>query len=144
MSNAKAAFSWPIRVYFHDTDAGGVVFHGNYLHFMEAARTEFLQSLGFSVLDLQNSGDALFVVYALTMNFHKSAKLHDELRITASLDRVGRARLAFDQRILRGDETLVSAKVNIACVDPRTLKPTSLPEALKARAADPRYATPAY
>lgn len=127
-------FAWPVRVYFHDTDAGGVVFHGNYLHFMEASRTEFLQSLGYSVAQLRQSNEALFVVYSLTLNFIQPAKLHDSLRITASLDEVGRARMIFDQQILRDDETLVSAKVHIACVNPQTLKPTSLPAALRERA----------
>ena len=144
MGEMRAAFTWSMRVYFHDTDAGGVVFHGNYLHFMEAARTEFLQSLGCSVREVQAAGNALFVVYSLHMDFHKPAHLHDELRITVTLDRVGKARFLFDQRILRGEEVLVSAKINIACVHPQTLKPTPLPETLRARAADPRYATPAY
>jgi len=127
-------FSWSQRVYFHDTDAGGVVFHGNYLHFMEAARTEFLQSLGASVRELRESGEALFVVYKLDMNFIKPAYLHDSLRITASLDEVGRARLLFDQKIMRDGETLVAAKVHIASVDPRSLKPAALPGKLRDKA----------
>ena len=134
MSEAGTVFEWPMRVYFHDTDAGGLVFHGNYLHFMEAARTEFLQSLGYSVLDLQQSGDALFVVYSLKMDFHQPAKLHDSLKINVSLEDVGRARLAFGQKIMRGDETLVSATVHIACVDPRSLKPAALPRTFRERA----------
>ena len=131
---SDGVFVWPVRVYFHDTDAGGVVFHGNYLHFMEASRTEFLQSLGYSVAELRQSGEALFVVYTLKLDFLKPALLHDSLRITASLDEVGRARLIFDQQILRGDETLVRAKVHIACVNPRSLKPASLPATLRERA----------
>jgi acyl-CoA thioester hydrolase len=127
-------FSWPARVYFHETDAGGVVFHGNYLHFMEASRTEFLQSLGFSVRALREGGEALFVVYRLEMNFIQPAQLHDSLQITASLDHVGRARLGFEQKIMRDGETLVDAKVHIASVDPRTLKPVPLPETLRERA----------
>jgi acyl-CoA thioester hydrolase len=132
-------FQWRQRVYFHDTDAGGVVFHGNYLHFMEAARTEFLQSLGYGVNDLRASGEALFVVYSLKLNFLKPARLHDELLTSASLDEIGRARLHFDQQISRGGETLVSAKVHVACVDPISLKPKSLPPGLRQRA----LATPA-
>lgn len=127
-------FQWRQRVYFHDTDAGGVVFHANYLHFMEAARTEFFQSLGLSVAEARQSGEALFVVYSVTLNFLRPAKLHDELVTTASLDEVGRARVLFDQQILRGGETLVSAKVHIACVDPQSLKPKSLPAELRKRA----------
>jgi acyl-CoA thioester hydrolase len=129
-SNAQS-FSWPLRVYFHDTDAGGVVFHGSYLNFMEAARTEYFQSLDFSVAELAASGEALFVVYALNVNYHKPARLHDSLRITASVDEIGRAHLSFDQRVLRGDETLVTAKIDLACVNPRTLKPVALPARLR-------------
>ena len=127
-------FQWRQRVYFHDTDAGGVVFHGNYLHFMEAARTEFFHSLGYGVAELRESGQALFVVYSLKLNFLKPAKLHDELLTSASLDEVGRARLFFDQQISRGGETLASAKVHVACVDPVSLKPKSLPAELRERA----------
>jgi acyl-CoA thioester hydrolase len=129
-SNAQP-FCWPLRVYFHDTDAGGVVFHGNYLHFMEAARTEYFQARGFNVAELAASGEALFVVYALSVKYHKPARLHDSLRITAAVEEVGRAHLIFDQRVLRDDETLVTAKINIACVDPLTLKPAALPARLR-------------
>src|SRR5690606_23118733 len=90
-------FVWPVRVYFHDTDAGGIVFHGNYLHFMEAARTEFLQSLGYNVAELQRAEDGvLFVVYALEMRYHKPARLHDSLQITVAVRHAGRARLIFE------------------------------------------------
>ena len=127
-------FQWRQRVYFHDTDAGGVVFHGNYLHFMEAARTEFLDSLGYGVAALRESGEALFVVYSLKLNFIRPARLHDELSTSVSLDDVGRARLHFDQQISCNGETLVSAKVHIACVDPKSLKPKALPSGLRERA----------
>ncbi|MBX6392400.1 MAG: YbgC/FadM family acyl-CoA thioesterase [Burkholderiales bacterium] len=127
-------FVWPVRVYFHDTDAGGIVFHGNYLHFMEAARTEFLQSLGYNVAELQRAEDGvLFVVYALEMRYHKPARLHDSLQITVAVRHAGRARLIFEQLIKRGEETLVSAQVSIATVHPRTLKPIPVPERLRAQ-----------
>lgn len=131
-------FVWPVRVYFHDTDAGGIVFHGNYLHFMEAARTEFLQSLGYNVAELQQAEDGLlFVVYALELKYHQPARLHDQLHISVSVLRVGGARLIFEQRILRGDETLVVAQVSIATVNPRSMKPVPVPDALR-RQVQPR------
>lgn len=134
MSKAQAApFSWPVRVYFHDTDAGGIVFHGNYLHFMEASRTEYFQALGYNVAELQQQGEVLFVVHKLELNYYKPARLHDQLRITASIDSMGGARLVFDQQTLRGEELLVRAKVHLATVDPRSLKPIPVPEGVRKR-----------
>ena len=89
-------------MYFHDTDAGGIVFHGNYLHFMEAARTEYLQSLGYNVAELQHAEDGvLFVVYGLELKYRKPARLHDSLQITVAVQRVGGARLIFEQCVVR-------------------------------------------
>ncbi|HLU76804.1 MAG TPA: tol-pal system-associated acyl-CoA thioesterase [Burkholderiales bacterium] len=131
---ASRPFAWPVRVYFHDTDAGGIVFHGNYLHFMEAARTEFLQSLGYNVAELQRAEDGvLFVVYALELKYRKPARLHDSLQITVAVQHVGGARLIFEQRVVRDGETLVSAQVSIATVHPRTMKPVPVPERLRAQ-----------
>ena len=129
----SAPFSWPVRVYFHDTDAGGVVFHGNYLHFMEAARTEYFQSLGYNVAELQRAGEVLFVVHKLELNYRAPARLHDQLRVTAEVERMGGARLIFDQRVWRAEELLVSAKVQLATVDPRTLRPVPVPDRIRAR-----------
>ena len=125
-------FVWPVRVYFHDTDAGGIVFHGNYLHFMEAARTEYLQSLGYNVAELQHAEDGvLFVVYGLELKYRKPARLHDSLQITVSVQRVGGARLIFEQRVVRDDETLVTAQVSIATVHPQSMKPVPVPDRLR-------------
>ena len=133
MSEAgRRPFAWPVRVYFHDTDAGGIVFHGNYLHFMEAARTEYLQSLGYNVAELQKAENGvLFVVYALEMKYRKPAKLHDALAITVEVKHVGGARLIFEQRIVRDDEALVIGQVSIATVHPRTMKPVPVPDRLR-------------
>jgi len=133
MSEAgRRPFAWPVRVYFHDTDAGGIVFHGNYLHFMEAARTEYLQSLGYNVAELQHADDGvLFVVYGLELQYRKPARLHDSLQITVEVKRVGGARLIFEQRVVRDGETLVTAQVSIATVSPRTMKPVPVPDRLR-------------
>ena len=122
---------WPIRVYYHHTDAGGVVYHGTYLDFFEAARIELLHALGFDLADMAETRRAMFIVYRIKVDYHKPARLNDQLTVTADIRRVGRARVIFGQRVLRGAEVLVSAAVEAACVDPRTLKPVPLPDELR-------------
>ncbi|MFO1362862.1 MAG: YbgC/FadM family acyl-CoA thioesterase [Burkholderiales bacterium] len=124
-------FAWPVRVYYHHTDAGGVVYHGTYLDFMEAARTELLHALGLDLAELVARHSVLFMVYGLSVDYHKPARLNDRLRATAAIAHAGRVRVDFDQRVLRGDETLVSARVKAACVHPQTLRPVALPDALR-------------
>jgi len=126
-------FDWKVRVYYHHTDASGVVYHGTYLDFMEAARIELLHALGLNLTRLASDHHVLFVVYRLAVDYHRPARLNDELTVTATIVRAGGVRLEFDQRVLRGRELLVSARVHAACVDPRTLKPVALPPGLKAK-----------
>lgn len=125
------ACSLPVRIYYHHTDAGGVVYHGRYLDFMEAARIELLNGLGLDLAELAARDHALFMVYRLEVDYHKPARLNDLLTVGASIARVGRVRLDFDQQVRRGDELLVAGKVLAACVDPRTFRPTALPERLR-------------
>ena len=127
-------FAWPVRVYYHHTDAGGVVYHGTYLDFMEAARIELLHALGFDLAELAAREDVLFIVYGLAVDYHKPARLNDRLMVTATIGRVGGVRLEFDQRVLRGEELLVSAKVKAACVRPGTYKPVPVPAGLREKA----------
>lgn len=122
---------WPIRVYYHHTDAGGVVYHGTYLDFFEAARIELLHALGFDLAVMAETRHAMFIVYRLNVNYHKPARLNDQLAVTAEIRRVGPARIVFDQRVLRGAEALVTATIEAACVDPRTLRPVPLPDELR-------------
>ena len=96
-------FAWPIRVYYQHTDAGGMVFHANYLSFMECARTELLQSLGFDLGELARRDRVLFVVHSAQIAYHKPALLNESLTVTAQVKRVGRARLEFDQAVMRGE-----------------------------------------
>jgi acyl-CoA thioester hydrolase len=126
-------YVWPVRVYYHHTDAGGVVYHGTYLDFMEAARTELLHALGLDLAALVARHSVLFMVYGLTVDYHRPARLNDRLRVTAAIAHAGRVRIDFDQRVLRGDEPLVSARVRAACVHPQSFKPVALPEALRER-----------
>jgi len=125
--------AWPVRVYYHHTDAGGVVYHGTYLDFMEAARTELLHALGLDLAELVERHSVLFMVYGLSVDYHKPARLNEQLRVTATIAHAGRVRVDFDQRVLRGGETLVTARVKAACVHPQTLRPVALPDALRER-----------
>jgi acyl-CoA thioester hydrolase len=124
-------FSWPQRVYYQHTDAGGVVYHGNYLDFMECARTELLQSLGFDLGDLARREHLLFMVHSVQIAYHRPARLNDMLSVTARVSRVGRARLVFEQSVKRGEETLVSAELTLACVDARSQKAIGVPDTIR-------------
>jgi acyl-CoA thioester hydrolase len=124
-------FSWPLRVYYQHTDAGGVVYHGNYLDFMECARTELLQSLGFDIGHLARHDHLLFMVHSAQIAYHKPARLNDMLSVTANVARIGRARLVFKQSVRRAEETLVSAELTLACVDARSGKPVAVPAAIR-------------
>jgi acyl-CoA thioester hydrolase len=123
----NATFTWPVRVYFEDTDAGGVVYHAQYLHFMERARTEWLRELGFDQTRMAREQSLMFVAHEVQIKFMKPARLDDMLNVTAQIETVGRCRLRFAQNILRGDELLSRASVSIATVSAANLKPAELP-----------------
>ena len=127
----RKAFSWPVRVYYQHTDAGGMVFHANYLSFMECARTELLQSLGFDLGELARRDQILFVVHSAQIAYHKPALLNDALTVTAQVTRVGRARLEFEQAVKRAEEVLASAALTLACVSTRGYRPVAVPEAIR-------------
>ncbi len=124
-------FSWPMRVYYQHTDAGGMVFHANYLSFMECARTELLQSLGFDLGELARRDHVLFVVHSAQIAYHKPALLNDSLAVTARVARVGQARLVFEQAVSREGELLASAELTLACVSAKTYRPVAVPEAIR-------------
>jgi acyl-CoA thioester hydrolase len=137
----NTAFSWQQRVYYQHTDAGGVVFHTHYLNFMENARTELLQSLGFDPGKLLREHRVFFVVHSANLLFRKPALLNDMLEITADVTRASRARLVFSQQVKKQGVVLVEAEFTIACVDPQTHKPIPVPAEIfsafeKARAQD--------
>ena len=124
-------FSWPLRVYYQHTDAGGVVFHANYFSFMECARTELLQSHGFDLGELARRDQVLFVVHSAQIAYHKPALLNDLLTVTAQVKSVGRVRLVFDQAVMRGEELLASAELNLACVSAKSYRPVEVPEVIR-------------
>ncbi len=130
-------FTWPVRVYYEDTDAGGIVFYANYLKFFERARTEWLRAAGINQQELIDTDNAGFVVKSATIDYHAPARLDDELRLTLVIEKLGRASVQFAQKAYKGDTLLVEASVKVGCVDLATVRPRSLPEhvADKMRAA---------
>jgi acyl-CoA thioester hydrolase len=127
---AAATFSWPVRVYYQHTDAGGMVFHGKFLDFMEAARSEFLQANGFDLGELARRDHVIFVVHTLQITYHKPALLNDMLGVTVAVTRTGRARLVLKQQVRRNDELLVDADLTLACVNAEKHQLIPLPQAL--------------
>ena len=130
-------FTWTIRVYYEDTDAGGIVFYANYLKFFERARTEWLRALGVNQHELLEQHGAMFVVKHAGIDYHAPAKLDDVITLTLSIEKLGRASIQFAQQACCGAIMLASARVKAGCVDRATLKPRSLPDAVavKMRAA---------
>lgn len=128
----EIAFSVSVRVYFQDTDAGAVVYHGTYLDYLERARTEWLRSLGFDQRALVHEHGVLFIVRALEIGYLRPAVLEDVLQVSASLRDLGRAQITLDQEVLRGVEPLVRASVNLACVSAGQLRPMPIPGSLHA------------
>jgi len=124
-------YSFPVRVYFENTDAGGVVYHSEYLKFLERARTEWLRHLGFDHQALARNHRAVFVVTAMAIEFAKPARLDDNVAVSVHLESLGKVRCVFAQEIRRDDEVLVKAKVTVACVTGESLKPLEIPEALR-------------
>jgi acyl-CoA thioester hydrolase len=126
-------FTFPVRVYWEDTDAGGVVYYANYLRFLERARSEWLRSLGIDQARLRQDERLQFVVVEANIRYHRAAKFDDELTVTAGLESRSGASVTFAQEIRRGTaagELLVSAKIRAACITSDTLKPRPLPMAL--------------
>ncbi len=122
-----ADFEWPIRVYYEDTDSGGVVYHSNYLNFMERARTEWLRSLGFEQDELIIKHQCIFAVHSMQLNFRRPAKFNDSLMVRSHLIKAVGARMEFEQKIYRDNELLCEAAVKIACLDANRFRPKSLP-----------------
>ena len=124
-------FSWPIRVYYEDTDAAGVVYHSNYLKYMERARTEWLRKLGFSQEVLREESGNIIVVSEMDIKFVRPAKLDDLLEVNSTLIKVTGASFLFEQSIQKMQEKICSARVKGVCLNALTFKPQRLPAALK-------------
>jgi acyl-CoA thioester hydrolase len=124
-------YSFPVRVYYENTDAGGVVYHGEYLKFLERARTEWLRHLGYDHQALDRDHRVLLVVTAIAIDFLKPARLDDSLAVSVRLESLGKVRCVFAQEIRRDDEVLVKAKVTVASVTGENMKPAEIPEGLR-------------
>jgi acyl-CoA thioester hydrolase len=118
------------RVYWEDTDAGGVVYYANYLKFMERCRTDWLRALGIDQLQLRAARGLQFAVVSVAVDFLRPAVLNDEIIVTAELLRLSGATIAFKQTIMRGDAQLIDANTRVACIDSGTLKPRPIPKDL--------------
>jgi acyl-CoA thioester hydrolase len=120
-------FTWTVRVYYEDTDAGGIVFYANYLKFFERARTEWLRAAGVDQQALIDRDGAGFVVKSASIDYHAPARLDDEVTLTLRVEKLGRASVQFAQKAYKGDQLLVEALVKVGCVDLATVRPRSLP-----------------
>lgn len=120
-------FTWPVRVYFEDTDAGGVVYYANYLRYLERARSEWLRAMGFDQRKLMDETGLGFAVRAVAAEYLRPARLDDELRVTCSIKMLGRAQVIFEQTVERGAETLLTATVRLACMDLARGKAAAVP-----------------
>jgi len=128
-----SVFTWTVRVYYEDTDAGGIVYYANYLKFFERARTEWLRSLGICQQDLLDQEGAAFVVRSASVEYIAAARLDDELKLLLTVEKLGRASIQFAQQAMRGDVLLSSASVKVGCVDKSTMRPRSLPDSVAAK-----------
>jgi acyl-CoA thioester hydrolase len=125
-----APFSWPVRVYYEDTDLGGVVYYANYLKYLERARSEWLRHLGVSQTRLLDSERVLFAITEVAVRYLKPARFEDSLAVTVQLARLRRASMSFNQAIHRGGEDgelLCTAEVTAACLDADSMRPRTLP-----------------
>jgi len=132
---AAFAFKWSVRVYYEDTDAGGVVYYANYLKYFERCRTEWLRALGVDQSALARDQGLQFVVARIEADYLRPGGLDDELVIHARALQVGHCSIVFEQFARRGDDVLARAQVSVACVDAHRRRPARLPEVLRARIA---------
>ncbi|HEU4778185.1 MAG TPA: tol-pal system-associated acyl-CoA thioesterase [Telluria sp.] len=128
----SAEFTWNVRVYYEDTDAGGIVYYANYLKFYERARTEWLRAIDVNQHALLQEHDAMFVVKNVSADYHAPAKLDDVLKLTLRIEKMGRASILFEQQAWCGEQLLNTARVKVGCVD-SALRPRAVPPAVAAR-----------
>ncbi len=126
-------FSFPVRVYYEDTDAAGVVYYANYLKFIERARTEWLAAHGLPLAELEREHGIVFVVTRVEIDFHSAARLGDLLGASVAVDESGRSRFIVRQEIRRDGTKLVGARVTLACLERSTWKPARIPADVRKR-----------
>lgn len=128
---SSLTFAHPLRIYWEDTDAGGVVFYANYLKFFERARTEWLRSLGFEQEKLRAETGAIFIVSQTSVRYLRPARLDDLLTITVDIQHAGQASMTVAQVAWRGDERIAEGEIRIGCVDAQNFRPRRIPDALQ-------------
>lgn len=133
---AAHTFAHTLRIYWEDTDAGGVVFYANYLKFFERARTEWLRSLGFGQEQLRAETGAIFIVSETRVRYLRPARLDDQLTVTVDVKHAGQASMTIAQVAWRGDERLAEGDIRIGCVDAQSFRPRRIPEPLLKVMAD--------
>ena len=124
----SSCFTLPVRVYYEDTDAGGVVYYAKYLHYFERARTEWLRSFGFEQHAMLRDSGLAFAVRSAQVDYLRPARLDDELTIVSAIIGLGRAQITFAQHAERNGEVLVDAKIKVACFDPARGKAAAMPK----------------
>lgn len=131
---SPGSFTWPVRIYWEDTDAGGIVYYANYLKFMERARTEWLRTVGVEQELLHRQQGLMFVVVHAETHFQKPARYGELLQVSCNVAEARRASLTFRQNIVRaaagtaGEEVLVTGIVRVACLDAQKFRPRALPD----------------
>lgn len=131
--SADDIFYWPVRVYYEDTDAGGVVYYANYLKFFERARTEWLRARGFEQDQMRERDGVLFVVSKIQVNYLRPAQFNDVLRVSCVMQKCGAASMRFHQIVERTSDAvqLSEATAHIVCVDANSFKPTPIPNVMR-------------
>lgn len=127
------SFCWPVRVYFEDTDSGGIVYYANYLKFMERARTEWLRYLGFQQDDLLLNDDIIFIVRSATLDYHRPARFNDWLEVQSHISETRRVSLVFEQTVINPQiptQPLCHGRIRVACVSASNFKPQPIPKNL--------------
>ena len=127
----KKRFSWPVRIYYEDTDAGGIVYYANYLKFFERARTEWLRSVGLNQDKLAQEEGLIFVVRRALLEFASPARLDDLLEVTVEPMKVARVYVDLAQEACCGTRVLARAQIRVACLDRRNFKPVAMPQFLR-------------
>lgn len=128
-------FCWPVRVYYEDTDAGGVVYYANYLRFLERARSEWLRALGVEQTALATEHNVVFVVRSIALDYQSPARFNEALTVTVEPGEIGASQLFITQRVLRGGVLLVQAHVRIACVNLTAFSPVRIPKPVRSAMA---------
>jgi acyl-CoA thioester hydrolase len=123
--------NWPIRIYYEDTDSGGVVYHSNYLKFMERARTEWLRDFEIDQKALKDNLNLMFVVREIDIKFTRPAVFNDEIEVQTKLEKLGSVKIELEQKIFRSSEILIESRVVVASVNSISMKPMRIPNEIK-------------